>query len=241
MLSKLISHDPAGFRWRGGDVNRIEGLSDAIFAFSITLLVVSLEVPRTFGDLKEMMSGFMAFALSFSLLMYIWYCHYIYFRRYGLQDPLTITLNATLLFLILFYIYPLKFLSNFLIATFVYRSWQVTTGSGEVIAMISPGESSDLMTIYSLGYIFVFIIFSLMQYRALRFSEKLELNEKEILITKAWLSSHLIMIGLGVVSVFFSFFLLQPAYAGLVYAGTGIFQMANGRYWGKRVSLLPPA
>ncbi len=30
------------FRWRGADISRVEGLSDAVFAFAVTLLVVSL-------------------------------------------------------------------------------------------------------------------------------------------------------------------------------------------------------
>ncbi|MCA0447961.1 MAG: DUF1211 domain-containing protein [Bacteroidetes bacterium] len=238
MLSKLISHDPAGFRWRGGEVSRLEGLSDAIFAISITLLVVSLEVPATYGDLSKMMSGFLAFGLSFSLLMYIWYCHYIYFRRYGLQDTITITLNATILFLILFYIYPLKFLSNFLIATFVYQSWDVVTKSGEILPMIKPGETAELMTIYSLGYVLVFLVFFLMQSRALKFAGKLELNPKEILITKAWLCSHGIMIGLGLTSAILAFFFNLSGLAGFVYASTGIFQGFNGYFWGKRVHKL---
>lgn len=34
------------FRWRGREISRIEGLSDAVFGFAITLLVVSLEVPK---------------------------------------------------------------------------------------------------------------------------------------------------------------------------------------------------
>jgi len=28
------------FRWRGGEISRLEGLSDAVFAFAVTLLVV---------------------------------------------------------------------------------------------------------------------------------------------------------------------------------------------------------
>jgi uncharacterized membrane protein len=56
------------FRWRGHEITRIEGLSDAVFAFAVTLLVVSLEVPKTFTELAETMHGFGAFLVSFLLL-----------------------------------------------------------------------------------------------------------------------------------------------------------------------------
>ena len=99
LFSKAVPADKY-FRWRGGDVSRLEGFSDAVFGFALTLLVVSLEVPLTLTDLLQTMRGFMAFAVCFAILSWIWYEHYIFFRRYGLQDALTIVLNALLLFLI---------------------------------------------------------------------------------------------------------------------------------------------
>src|SRR2546423_12115859 len=90
--------DPHKFRWRSHEISRIEGLSDAVFAFAVTLLVVSLEVPKTFNELAETMRGFGAFAISFVLLFGVWFNQYKFFRRYGLQDTVTVLLNAALLF-----------------------------------------------------------------------------------------------------------------------------------------------
>ena len=67
------------FRWRGDEISRIEGLSDAVFAFAVTLLVVSLEVPKTFNELAEIMRGFGAFAIGFTLLFLVWFNHYKFF------------------------------------------------------------------------------------------------------------------------------------------------------------------
>ncbi len=71
-LAALKTKPPA-FRWRGKEIARVEALSDAVFGFAVTLLVVSLEVPRTFGALKHEMSGFFAVALCFALLILIWH------------------------------------------------------------------------------------------------------------------------------------------------------------------------
>jgi hypothetical protein len=60
-----------GFRWRGGEISRLEGLSDAVFAFAVTLLVVSLEVPETFNELLRVLRGFFAFAVCFSILFWV--------------------------------------------------------------------------------------------------------------------------------------------------------------------------
>src|SRR5918998_1025308 len=110
LIEKGIGLDKK-FRMRGtGEVTRIEALSDAVFGFAITLLVVSLEVPQTFTELTEVMRGFAAFAISFTMLFVVWLTQYKFFRRYGLNDNFTIWINALLIFVVLFYVYPLKFL-----------------------------------------------------------------------------------------------------------------------------------
>jgi len=60
----LVPPEPH-FRWRGGEITRLEGFTDAVFAFAVTLLAVSLEVPHTFQELPMAMKGFFAFAICF--------------------------------------------------------------------------------------------------------------------------------------------------------------------------------
>ena len=70
-----------GFRWRGTDVTRLEGFTDAVLGFAITLLVVSLDVPDSFDELLRALRGFVPFGLCFAYLVFLWYQHYLYFRR----------------------------------------------------------------------------------------------------------------------------------------------------------------
>ena len=90
-------------------VTRLEGFSDAVFGFALTLLVVSLEVPNSFDELLKDMQGLVGFALMFAMVCWIWYEHNVFFRSYGLDDPWTVFLNCVLLFVVLFYVYPLKY------------------------------------------------------------------------------------------------------------------------------------
>src|SRR5215831_12777980 len=123
MIRELAGHQlvppEKHFRWRGGEITRLEGFTDAVFAFAVTLLVVSLEVPHTFDELIAAMKGFVAFAICFAILVQVWYYHYIFSRRYGLQTTYTVVMNAILLFVVLFYVYPLKFLFTLVVGALV--------------------------------------------------------------------------------------------------------------------------
>src|SRR5664279_49741 len=94
-----------------GGSHRLEAFSDAVFAFACTLLVVSLEVPRDFAALVADLKGFVAFGFAFTILILVWMAHYRLFRHFPLDDSWSVLLNSCLLFVVLLFVYPLKFLA----------------------------------------------------------------------------------------------------------------------------------
>lgn len=189
------------FRWRGHDVSRVEGFSDAVFAFALTLLVVSLEVPRTFADLRAIMLAFPAFAACFALLVLVWYEHYLFFRRYGLQDGGTVAWNAVLLFLVVFYVYPLKFLALILLNLAQGRVPRVTAPDGSTLPAVQHADMNDLMLIYGAGYFAIYLVFWIQTRRALARAAGLELDAVEIQLTREHLQRDLLLCAIGIVSM----------------------------------------
>lgn len=177
LIDKQTEKANRQFKWRSHEVLRIEAFSDAVFAFAVTLLIVSLEVPETFDELMHTMSGFLAFAVSFTLLFQIWYTQFIYFRRYGIQDTFTIVVNAVLLFLVLFYVYPLKFLFRILLTI-----GPIHHDSSKVI--ITTGQLPSLMIIYGIGFAAIYLMFVLMYHHSIKKKDELKLDDKEVFKTK---------------------------------------------------------
>jgi hypothetical protein len=202
---KLIDRgigDDKKFRWRSHEVSRTEGLSDAVFGFAITLLVVSLEVPRTYGELMQTMRGFGAFAISFTLLFIVWYNQYKFFRRYGLQDNLTIVLNGVLLFVVLFYVYPLKFVFSLLVNGFTGGRGDITLPNGTVEHMVeNPDQIAKLMVIFGAGYVAVFGVFVLLYWHAYRRRAALDLDRLEVFDTRTDVQESALNVAIGAVSI----------------------------------------
>ena len=213
--------------------SRIEAFSDAVFGFALTLLVVALEVPRDFEELWSAMSGFLAFAASFAILAWIWWEHHVFFRRFGLSDGLTVVLNFLLLFVVLFYVYPLKF-----VFTMLSQSWLgfPAPATGTARPMLLPKEASMLMVVYAAGFIAVFAIFALMHLRALARRRELGLTPFEVACTRAFCRSQLLAAAVGALSLTFALTVplpLGPALSGFTYGLLGPVLGLHG-WWSAR-------
>jgi len=219
-----------GFRWRGHEVTRIEGFSDAVFAFAVTLLVVSLEVPKTFSELMGVMRGFLPFAVCFGLLMMVWREHYLYFRRYGLQDNVVFWLNAVLLFVVLFYVYPLKFV-------FTLALSPLLGGPGPgAERMIETAQVPRLFVIYGMGLVAIYVLMAALYVHALRRRRALELSPLEEFDTRASIVATLLGAAVGAVSIAIA--LIVPAesagLAGYAYFLFGPVMALYGTIAGKQ-------
>src|SRR5207237_4378065 len=90
-----------------------------------------------------------------------------------------IFLNSSLLFVVLFYVYPLKFLFSLVVSGMIFGN--IRTPSGEL--MITDTQVPQLFLLYGIGFCSVAFVFLLMHRHALGSREKLELTPAEVTMT----------------------------------------------------------
>lgn len=232
----LLSHHEQraehGFRLRGTSLSRLEVFSDVIFGLALTLLVVSLKVPKDFSELRVSVRGIVPFAVCFSLFSLLWHAHYQFFRRYAMQDRVTLALNSVLLFIVLFYVYPLKFLFGALLGE--------ANGGFAAQFHSGGGEIPELVLLYGVGFAASFLLIASMHVNAWRQREMLELSGTERLITMAAVVDSVGIAGVGLFSCALG--LLLPANyaadAGFAYILIAPWKLLTGIYFGRKVRLL---
>jgi uncharacterized membrane protein len=176
-------------------------------------------VPDTSEELVELIKGSVPFAVTFAMICYIWWEHNKFFRRYGLQDAWTAFLNATLLFVVLFYVYPLKYLATALL--------------GPVVGLATIPSLSDgrlVMLTYSVGVMAIFGVLLLLYQHAWSRRDTLGLNAADRIALRFSVRAHVISTSLAVASIVLA--LVLPgnamAYPGMLYGLMGPLHTWNG-------------
>jgi len=225
-VKKRVSTD--GFRYRGLETTRLENLSDAVFGFAITLLVISSQVPTSYEELQVSMYGFLGFIFCTMLLLVLWNDHAKFFLHYGLVDRTIKTLNALFLFVLLFYVYPLKYLFS-LIGTILYiKLIQTFDGQSEATKsavielekmLLTSDQWSDLMLRFGLGLFFIFLILLFMHWHVLRKADELSLNRIEKYITRTFIQENLLACTIAVISIMTVWYVdgSSALFGGMVY------------------------
>jgi uncharacterized membrane protein len=217
------------FRWRGTEVSRVEGFTDAVFAFAVTLLVVALEVPHTFEGLMDVVRGLPAFVICFTLLMTFWNAHYQFHRRYGLEDAFTRVMTMAILVLVLFSVYPLKYLFTLLtVQIFGLEMHDAPHLDGhEQVRMV--------YLIYGLGLAGVWGLYAVLHGYALARREPLQLDAAETILTRSSVAASLVYVGVCLLSIVLALVTDNEWLPGVIYFLLGPLQAFNGWWFGKQL------
>ena len=126
------------------------------------------------------MWGFCGFAVTFFALIAIWYNTFKFHRRFGIEDGYTIFLSSILIFVVLFYIYPLKFMAQIVINLMILKN---SFGIDFDVGFSGNIDANHLFIVYGAGVFFIWLILSLMYLHAYNKRNILELDNNELQIT----------------------------------------------------------
>lgn len=216
-FSKLAESNNKEFRFRGKEPGRLENFSDACFALAITLLLISTSPPTTFEQVKRFTWELIPFAVCIVFIVLIWYEHFVFYYRYGLREGKIIVWNSLFIILVLFYVYPLKFLFTKLTLIPISMIFDNSEMLKAETDAIRNTDVAILMMIYGFGAAAVFFVIMFMYKAALAKSDELELNEIEIFDTKASIRSNMLMALVPLLSAFFAIiFQWSPFLSGII-------------------------
>src|SRR6059058_4409837 len=151
-----------GFRLRGMDMTRLETFIDAAFAFAISMLVIAAQqIPDNIQALLAAFKNVPTFVCSIAVLGIFWRGHWLWSRRYGLEDGASIFISWTLVVTILIFIYPLK--AIFGAMWYLLSSGQV----GQPFSLhTTESQARTIFAIYALGLIAISAEILLLNLRA---------------------------------------------------------------------------
>ena len=188
-----------GFRLRGIEMTRLETFIDAAFAFAVTVMVIAADrAPDNITALLDAFKNVPAFVASVAVLGIFWRGHWLWSRRYGLEDGTSILISWALLATILVYIYPLK-------AIFGSMFYLLSDGQlGHPLGLRLESQGRALFAIYGAGFIALNAEILLLYLHAWRLRGPLRLNDREQSLTRAEFSGWCLPLAIGFISLVLS-------------------------------------
>src|SRR5438309_3905997 len=220
-----------GFRVRGMRLPRLETFIAAAFAFAISMLVLAAQqIPDNIQALLAAFKNVPTFVCSIAVLGIYWRGHWLWSRRYGLEDSVSILISWAMIVTILIFIYPLK-------AIFGAMWYFISSGQiGQPFSLhTTVSQARTIFAIYALGLIAISAEILLLNLRAWQLREPLRLNAPERLMTLVDLSGWSIPVGVGIVSLILALTLPagQIQWSGWVYFLMAIILRVHW-FWHKR-------
>ena len=221
-----------GFRLRGIDMTRLETFIDAAFAFAITMLVIAAQqIP---DDIKTLLAAFKnvpAFVASIIVLGIFWRGHWLWSRRYGLEDGISIVISWAMIVTILIYMYPLKAIFS--------SMWFLLSGGrvGHTLGPHSESQVRALFALFALAFTAIALEVVLLNLRAWQLRKPLRLNAKERSITLYEVTGWCIPVGVGIISLVLALTLPteQIAWSGWVYFSMVILVPLHSAYRRRKI------
>ncbi len=119
------------------DTTRLVGFSDAVFAITITLLVLEIKPPTDYTnllhDLAALWPSYLAYAVTFLFIGQVWVNHHVMFDQIRAADRVVLLLNTLLLMVVAFLPFATSVLAGAL-----------RTGDGRRTAVVFYGIAFDL-------------------------------------------------------------------------------------------------
>jgi TMEM175 potassium channel family protein len=121
------------------EMGRLEAFSDGVFAIAITLLIleiaIPLDSPHLGHDLLDRWPSFLAYAISFMVILIMWVNHHMVFKLIDRSDRRFLIINGILLMLITFVNYPTALLADYLTTSQSRTAMLVYSGTFVVVAL----------------------------------------------------------------------------------------------------------
>ena len=190
-VNRKLNQDPR-INYRGEEASRIDNLTDAVFGIAITLLIFNLSNPNSFNDLITFTKTLPAFLISIAFVVLIWTEHLRFSAIYSMDDSVLMLLNTLFIALVIFYVYPLRFMMLFLTNYFF---------GTDINIRISGNQVPDLLIYYGLVAFALYFLLFLFYQRALSLRAKLSLDAYEMMYTRFQKIRLVIMFAVPLVSI----------------------------------------